>query len=212
MKFMKLSITLGLIVLFVTATAQQGADVLLKKVIDKTKTYSSIKVDFEYRMLNEDAGIDEMKEGVVYIKDDAYKLVMVGQTVISDGQTIWTYLEDSDEVMVSSATEGEENITPSSMLTSYYDDHKISYQSNRRKENEGLKTVELRPQTGKKFVKIQITIDEDKLQIESFSIFDSGGNEFIYTIKSMKEMGMMDDGFFTFKESDYPDVEVIDMR
>lgn len=212
MNFIKSSITLGLILLFVTATAQQDADALLKKVIDKTKAYNSIKVDFEYRMLNEDAGIDEMKEGVVFIKGDAYKLIMVGQTVISDGQTIWTYLEDSEEVMVSSATEGEENITPSSMLTSYYADHKISYQSSRIKEQEGLKTVELRPQTGKKFVKIQITIDENKLQIKSLSIFDSGGNEFVYTIKSMKEMGVMEDNFFTFDESAYPDVEVIDMR
>ncbi len=212
MKLMKSALTLSLMLLFSSVFAQQNADELLKKVIDKTKTYSALKIDFEYRMLNTDAGIDEVKEGVVYVKGDAYKLIMAGQTVISDGKTIWTYLEDSEEVMVSDAAEGEDNITPSRILTSYYEDHKISYVKNRRNEVVGQETVELKPQEGKKFVKIQITIDTDNLQIKSFSIFDNGGNEFVYKLKSMEEMKVIEADFFTFNKADYPDVDVIDMR
>ncbi|MDY0076616.1 MAG: outer membrane lipoprotein carrier protein LolA [Bacteroidales bacterium] len=209
---MKSALTLSLMLLFSSVFAQQNADELLKKVIDKTKTYSALKIDFEYRMLNTDAGIDEVKEGVVNVKGDAYKLIMAGQTVISDGKTIWTYLEDSEEVMVSDAAEGEDNITPSRILTSYYEDHKISYVKNRRNEVVGQETVELKPQEGKKFVKIQITIDTDNLQIKSFSIFDNGGNEFVYKLKSMEEMKVIEADFFTFNKADYPDVDVIDMR
>lgn len=212
MKLMKSALTLSLMLLFSSVFAQQNADELLKKVIDKTKTYSALKIDFEYRMLNTDAGIDEVKEGVVNVKGDAYKLIMAGQTVISDGKTIWTYLEDSEEVMVSDAAEGEDNITPSRILTSYYEDHKISYVKNRRNEVVGQETVELKPQEGKKFVKIQITIDTDNLQIKSFSIFDNGGNEFVYKLKSMEEMKVIEADFFTFNKADYPDVDVIDMR
>lgn len=212
MKLMKSYLTLSLILLFGSVFAQQSADELLKKVINKTKAYSTLKVDFEYRMLNADAGIDEVKEGVVYVKGDAYKLVMAGQTVISDGKTIWTYLEDSEEVMISNAAEGEDNITPSSILTSYYEDHKISYLTNRRNEVEGLETLELKPQEGKKFVKIHITIDKAKLQIKSFSIFDNGGNEFIYSLNAMEEMKETQENFFTFDEAAYPEVDVIDMR
>jgi outer membrane lipoprotein-sorting protein len=212
MKLIKTAFLLSLILFVSHVFAQQVADVLLKKVIDKTKSYSGIKVDFDYRMLNTDAGIDEVKNGVVYVKDDAYKLVMSGQTVISDGQTIWTYLEDSEEVMISEAVEGKDNITPSSILTSYYEDHKISYVNSRRDEVPGQKTIELKPNEGKKFAKIQITIDEDKLQIKSFSIFDNGGNEFVYSLNSLEEMAMPDNNFFTFDEAAYPDVDVIDMR
>jgi len=212
MKLIKTALSLSLIVLFSNVFAQLDADVLLKKVIDKTKSYSAIKVDFEYRMLNTDAGIDEVKEGIVYVKDDAYKLIMAGQTVISDGETIWTYLEDSEEVMISDAAEGEDNITPSRILTSYYEDHKISYVNTRKEEVSGQKTIELKPQEGKKFAKIQITIDEDKLQIKSFSIFDNGGNEFVYSLNSMEETKDVNENFFTFDETAYPDVDVIDMR
>lgn len=194
-------------------SAQDTAEELLKKVIDQTKAYPAMKVDFDYRMVNQEAGIDEMKSGEVYIQGDAYKLVMAGQTVISNGSTIWTVLGDSEEVMVSDAQEGEENITPSRLLTSYYDDHKISYyQAGRRNQNPEIRTIELKPESGKKFSRIHIDIEEKGLRIKQFTIFDSGGNEFMYVIKKLDEKFLPEDGFFEYDESDYPDFEVIDMR
>lgn len=193
--------------------AQDNAGDLLKKVIDQTKSFPAMKVDFDYRMINHDAGIDEVKSGEVYIQGDAYKLIMAGQTVISNGNTIWTVLEDSEEVMVSDAQEGDENITPSRLLTSYYDDHKISYyHAGRRNQDPEIKTIELKPESGKKFSRIHIDIEEKGLHIKQFTIFDSGGNEFMYVIKKLDEKFLPDAGFFDFEEADYPNYEVIDMR
>ena len=194
-------------------SAQDTAEEFLKKVIDQTKAYPAMKVDFDYRMVNQEAGIDEMKSGEVYIQGDAYKLVMAGQTVISNGSTIWTVLGDSEEVMVSDAQEGEENITPSRLMTSYYDDHKISYyQAGRRNQNPEIRTIELKPESGKKFSRIHIDIEVRGLLIKQLTIFDSGGNEFMYVIKKLDDKFLPEDGFFEFNESDYPDFEVIDMR
>lgn len=194
-------------------SAQDTAEEFLKKVIDQTKAYPAMKVDFDYRMVNQEAGIDEMKSGEVYIQGDAYKLVMAGQTVISNGSTIWTVLGDSEEVMVSDAQEGEENITPSRLMTSYYDDHKISYyQAGRRNQNPEIRTIELKPESGKKFSRIHIDIEVKGLLIKQLTIFDSGGNEFMYVIKKLDDKFLPEDGFFEFNESDYPDFEVIDMR
>jgi outer membrane lipoprotein-sorting protein len=193
--------------------AQNAAENLLRNVIDQTKSYKAMKVDFDYRMINEDAGIDELKTGEVFIQGDAYKLVMAGQKVISNGETIWTILEDSEEVMVSDALEGEESITPSKLLTSYYEDHKISFVSGgRRTEAEGIRTIELKPEEGRKFSKIQIDIDEQNLQIKQFTIFDNGGNEFVYSILALDSTFQPEADFFRFNSSDYPDYELIDMR
>ncbi len=194
-------------------TAQDTAEELLRKVIDQTKSYPAMKVVFDYRMINEDAGIDELKTGEVFIQGDAYKLVMAGQIVISNGNAIWTILEDSEEVMISDAMEGEENITPSRLLTSYYEDHKISYfQENRRNQNPGQKTIELKPESGKKFAKIHIDIIEQGLHIKQFTIFDNGGNAFIYVIKNLDDSFTPPPGFFEYDQADYPGYEVIDMR
>lgn len=193
-------------------SAQNNADELLKSVIDKTKSYSTMEVDFDYRMTNDEAGIDELKSGKVFVKGDAYKLQMAGQSVYCDGETVWTYLQDSEEVMVSDVNTGEESITPSSILTSYYNDYKISYVNNKENAEKGYKTIELKPEVGKKFSKIQIIIDDKKLQIVSFNIFDNGGNEFTYLIKKLIPNHPIDDRFFVFDPADFPDVEVVDMR
>lgn len=192
--------------------AQNSADELLKSVIDKTKSYQTMEVDFEYKMLNRDAGIDETKTGKVFIKGDAYKLEMAGQSVYSDGKTVWTYLQESEEVMVSDVNTGEESITPSNILTSYYNEYKISFQNHKENAAKGYKTVELKPESGKKFSKIQIVIDDKKLQIVSFNIFDNGGNEFTYLINKLQHDKIIADHFFVFNPSDFPDVEVVDMR
>ncbi|MGE4540128.1 MAG: outer membrane lipoprotein carrier protein LolA [Bacteroidales bacterium] len=212
-KMLKRLILIAIAGIALQLSAQDTAEELLKKVIDQTKAYPAMKVDFDYRMVNQEAGIDEMKSGEVFIQGDAYKLVMAGQTVISNGSTIWTVLGDSEEVMVSDAQEGEENITPSRLLTSYYDDHKISYyQAGRRSQNPEIRTIELKPESGKKFSRIHIDIEEEGLRIKQFTIFDSGGNEFMYVIKKLDEKFLPEDGFFEYDESDYPDFEVIDMR
>ncbi len=210
---MKTLILLFLVGMTQQLTAQDTAEELLRKVIDQTKSYPAMKVEFDYRMINEDAGIDELKTGEVFIQGDAYKLVMAGQSVISNGNTIWTILEDSEEVMISDAMEGEESITPSRLLTSYYEDHKISYfQENRRNQTPGHKTIELKPESGKKFAKIHIDIQEQGLQIKQFTIFDNGGNSFIYVIKNLDELFEPTPGFFEYDEAEYPAYEMIDMR
>jgi len=49
---------------------------------------------------------------------------MEGQVIISNGITIWTYLEDSEEVMVNDVDESGESISPTQILTQYNDSYK----------------------------------------------------------------------------------------
>jgi outer membrane lipoprotein carrier protein len=193
--------------------AQSTADELLKTIVDKTNAYESLEIDFTYIMLNEAAGIREEKEGKVYVKGDAYKLLIAGQAVISDGKTVWTYLEESREVMINDAEEGEDAITPGNLLTSYYNDFSASFVNVKENAAKGLKTIELKPQEGKAFSKMQLAVDEAKLQIDSFSVFDNNGSNFIYKINKMKTDVELQPEMFTFNPEDFPELEdIIDMR
>jgi len=212
----KISVTTILILSLVFSlsevSAQKNAEQLLKTVIDNTKSYKTLEVDFSYRMLNSEAGIDEIKKGSVSMMGDAYKLKMAGQMVVCDAKTVWTYLEDSQEVMVSNVEKSEDAITPSSILTSYYEDFKASFTNDKSNTAKGLKTIELKPNKVKKFVKIQIGINETKQQIVNFSIFDNGGNTFVYDITKMTPNTPMKDADFKFNAAEYPGVDVVDMR
>jgi outer membrane lipoprotein carrier protein len=195
------------------ASAQSTADELLKTIVDKTNAYESLEIDFSYIMINEAAGIREEKEGKVYVKGDAYKLIIAGQAVISDGKTVWTYLEESREVMINDAEEGEDAITPGNLLTSYYNDFTASFVNVKDNAAKGLKTIELKPQEGKAFSKMQLAVDETKLQIDSFSVFDNNGSNFIYKINKLNPNVELQDAWFSFNPEDFPDLEdIIDMR
>ncbi len=209
---LKTLVTFLLSFIYMGVSAQKSADQLLKSVIDNTKSYKTLEVDFSYQMFDGKAGIDEIKKGSVSIKGDAYKLTMAGQIVICDAKTVWTYLEDSQEVMVSTADKSADAITPSSLLTSYYEDYKASYINDKVNTSKGLKTIELKPEKVKKFTKILIGLNEAKLQIVNFSIFDNGGNTFVYDISKMTPNTPMEDADFKFNIADYPGVDVVDMR
>lgn len=192
--------------------AQKSADDLIKQVVDKTRALKNLKIDFVYSMVNEKASINETKSGILYINGDAYRIELDGQLVISDGKTVWTYLEDSNEVMVSNTGDGDEAMTPSTLLTSYYKDYKTTFINDKQNTSKGLKTIELKPTTGKKFSKMQLGISESKLQLMNLSIFDNGGNVFTYDLSKMVADSNLSANFFQFNPKQYPGVEVVDMR
>ncbi|PKP53994.1 MAG: hypothetical protein CVT92_01210 [Bacteroidetes bacterium HGW-Bacteroidetes-1] len=191
---------------------QRNADELLKQVIDKTRSYENLKVDFTYSMVNEKAGINEEKKGSLFLKDNAYKITFDAQIVLSDGKTVWTYLEESNEVMISDVEEGEDVMTPNSLLTSYYTDYKASFFHDKNNDIKGLKTIELKPSVGKKFTKIQLGISESKLQLINLSVFDNGGNTFVYDLSKMTPNVVLAKDFFQFDQKKYPGVDIVDMR
>ena len=62
------------------------------------------------------------------------------------------------------------------------------------------------------FKKIIITLDSNNLEIKDIHHFDIDETEFVYVIKKFVTNQKLPAEFFTFKESDFPDAEIIDMR
>ncbi len=208
-------ISLSLIALFFLAGnifAQKTADDLLKNVVEKTRALKNVKIEFVYRMINVKAGINESKRGILYMNGEAYRINLDGQLVISDGKNVWTYLEDSNEVMLSNASDDNESVTPNKLMTTYLKENKASFVNQAENSSKGLKTIELKQNTDKKFKKVQLGINEAKLQIYSISLFDNGGNIFVYELSNLTADNKLAADFFKFNAKQYPGVEEIDMR
>ena len=70
------------------------------------------------------------------------------------------------------------------------------------------------PKTKKHFdlINRRCLVFNDKLHIgDSFSVYDNTNSKFVYTINEFLEEEL-DNTFFTFDVSLYPDIEVIDFR
>ncbi len=135
---------------FVMAQSDKEAKKLLEDVINHTSSYKNFKADLSYTMVNVDMGIDEKKSGVIFVQGDSYRIEMEGQVIISNGITIWTYLEDSEEVMVNDVDESGESISPTQILTQYNDSYKAKFGNEQKSlRNANLKQICLNPKDRK---------------------------------------------------------------
>jgi outer membrane lipoprotein carrier protein len=185
---------------------------ILDRLTAKTEAYGTIKTEFNYKMNNVEADIDENTEGTLFVKGDKYRLMIAGQLVISDGVTIWTYIEDAEEVQINSVEDSEESITPSNLLTSYNDDYKSKFIKETFQYGTTVYIIDLTPNEGKSYSKVGVIIDKEKDQLLEITIYDKNGSTYSYIINSFITNLELDDAQFTFNPEDYPDVEVVDMR
>ncbi len=199
-----------------TAVFAQGKDpkatALLDEVSTKTKAYKTIQADFTYTMENKQAKINETKTGVLLVSGDKYKLTASGQVVICDGKTVWTYLKESNEVQVNNLENKDDALTPSKLLTSYNKNYKATIIKDRDAADPSLEAIELIPNTQKNFTKAVLIVDKTKKQVRAFKLFDKSGNIFTYKVTKFLTDVRATASDFTFDASNFPGVDVIDMR
>lgn len=209
-------IIIFLLVAFVTSNiiAQQDtkAKAILDKVSAKTKNYSSIKAEFAFRMINKSENINELQYGSITVKGDKYRLKLSGQEIICNGKSIWTYIEDAEEVQINSIPEEDEEdfLSPSKIFTMYEDGFKYKYVN----KKEDIEIINLYPENPeeKSFHRIALFVNAEKHQVAKVQVYGKDGSLFIYAIKSFDTSSTVEDSFFTFDKNQYPDVDVIDLR
>jgi len=185
---------------------------IIDRVISKTEAYRSFKAEFTHKMKNAEAGIDESNEGELTVMGDKYQLKIAGQMVISDGETIWTYIEDAEEVQINAVEESDESITPSNLLTSYNEDYKSKFIRESFQYGTTVYVIDLTPAEGKSYYKVRLIIDKEKEQILEITIFDKNGSTYSYIVNKFEPNVDVEESDFTFNPEDYPEVDVVDMR
>ena len=197
-----------LLLLFATqaVTAQNNAEALVRLMVDQMKSHKNVEMAFKYQ-INANGETTEAQQGKAWLQGEAYKVEMVEQQLISDGKTIWTYLIDDEEVMVSNATEGEDN-TPWKLLTSLDENYVATLTG---MDAKGNATIELANPKGQ-YRRITLRANPNKLAINSMDVHLEDGTKLIITVDEMKFDQELDEKFFTFNTKKYPKVDVIDMR
>ena len=207
---------LALITFGLTAQEEEKGDRKSNEILDrltaKTEAYKTIRVEFAYKMENQEAGIDERTDGTLTVKGDKYRLNIAGQTVICDGETVWTYIEDAEEVQINTVGESEESITPNKLLSSYNEDYRSKFIREDFMYGTTVNIIDLTPVEGKSYYKVRLVIDKEKDQLHEISIFDKNGSTYSYIINSFTPNTEVPDSKFSFDKSEFPGVDVIDMR
>ena len=197
-----------LFLLFATqaVTAQTNAEALVRLMVNQMKSHKNVELNYKYQVSSEGLST-EAQQGKAWLQGEAYKVEMVEQQIISDGKSIWTYLVDEEEVMISNATEGEDN-TPLKLLTSLDENYAATLTG---LDAKGNATIELANPKGK-YRRISLRANPNNLAINGMDVYMEDGTKLILTMDEMKFDQELDDKFFTFDTKKHPNVDVIDMR
>jgi len=207
MKKILLITTIVLATLMANAQDKKATS-LLNEVAEKTQSFEHIKIEFEYKMVNQSQGIDETLDGTLLSKGDKYKLDVAGQQIISDGKTMWTFLESVNEVQINEPMDDEEGFNPRNFLKSWSDRFKARILSETADET----LLELTPTEDSPFSKVHVKVNKRRNELVAITMFDGNNTEFVYNIKRFISNQPIADSEFSFNPQDHPGIEVIDLR
>ena len=190
--------------------AQNGdseAQLLLKEVSAKVKSYKNLKLEFKYVLENIEENIRQETKGDVTIQGDKYVLNILGISRIFDGQSLFSISAEDEEVTVSSNNTTDENtITPSELLSFYEDGYAYNLDIIQNIKGKKIQYVRLNPINSDSEIKyVLLGIDNETKHIYNLIEIGTNDTKTTLTINSFKTNQTISETFFQFDESKYSD-------
>jgi outer membrane lipoprotein-sorting protein len=208
-----LIVVLGLLTSIGNVFAQN--DPKAKSVLDemsaKYKNIPAFTATFSQTLENQMEDISDTFTGDIVVKGDMFKADVAGQVIINNGETVWTYLEEANEVTISENDPNTSEMNPTRIYDAYKEGYKYAYMAGEGSAK--YHVIDLVPENkNENFFKIRLKVDKQTNLLDKWSIFDKAGNIFNYEVTNFKVRNDIKDSFFTFNKADYPNVEVLDFR
>lgn len=208
------------LVVFITLLAQTAyaqydpkAKEILDAMSERYQKIGSFESDFSYSMENTTQSISEDFEGEITVNGDKYRLKMGGQEIINDGETVWTYLEEVNEVNIDNYDPSEGDISPTQIYNAYKRGFKYVFVEEESLEGQTYDVIDLLPEnTNNQFFKIRLHISQSDKTLKQWKIFDKNGTIYTYEISNFNPDAEISDAVFSFDTSKYQGVEVVDLR
>lgn len=197
-------------------TLDTKAKAILDGVSKKTKSYTTIKAEFNIVTTGPDGKTKDNIAGTMLHKDNKYKLDVKGQTIFCDGKVQTTYIKEDNTAQINDAPDPSksDNINPANIFTIYEKGFKYKFEKEEVQNGVTMQIVDLYPlEPGKKpYHTVRLTIDKVKQQIVGVKVMNKDGNNTTITVKSFTPNIEMPDASFIFNKADYPGVSIEDLR
>lgn len=187
---------------------------ILDKAAAAYENANGIKATFTMRTQSEAQQVNESLEGVIQMKGDKFVWQTPDMTTWFDGKTQWTYVPRNEEVNVSTPTGDELQFTnPALLLRSYKKGFTATYKGECTAPNgKSAYEIELTPKKKGDIVKAVLQIGKFSSLPAAITVETRNGMRSAIRISKLETGVNQPDSFFVFKEADFPDAEIIDLR
>jgi len=202
------------ILLIALSTILFAQDQVAKDVLDKlsaaTKSYQNMTIGFDFILENTSQNIKENQKGILVLEDHNFRLEMDAQTIINDGESQWVYLADMNEVQIMEHDPEDDIMSPNKLFTIYEKGYKYTYVGAKAENGKRLQIIDLFPEESGEFMKVTLAVDAARNQLHKITIHDKNGGTYTYLITAFSRDNTIEP--FTFDATEFPGVEVIDLR
>ena len=193
--------------------AEQIANELLTKASSKIKSFRTMEVEFTYKMENTSMEIVESMSGKVYSKGDKYRMIVGDNVFISDGKTVWNYLDDMYEIHINYVENMEGGLTPTTLLDNFDEEYRGRFVRQESFNGKTVDIIDLIPNTPQSFFKYRVALNANDHMLVYTIAYDRHGGTYTYTLGKTRTNHEIDDKLFVFNRADFPaDVDIIDLR
>jgi outer membrane lipoprotein carrier protein len=171
---------------------------------------NGFKADFQFVIENKQEGIAETDKGTIWIKNNRYRLNVLGTETYFDGKTQWVHMIEEEEVNISTPDEGDGmELTPYNIFTMY----KQGFRFKIVEEDATTATIEMFPDDkSQPYFKIRLVIDKVNTMFKEVSSFGRDGLNTTIKIGSYQKNVNLNDAEFVYHPEKHPNVEIIDLR
>ncbi len=197
------------------AQTDPAAKAVLRQVSATYKGYTTLQASFTLAIQQAQQTDQQAASGTIYMQPATgkYHINTDNQDLISDGKTQWMVLKEEKEVQLTEVDNDSDAISPANIFSFYNNGYKYVAAADERVGNTQLHVVELTPEdTQAPYFKIKLRINKANHLIHDVTVFDKGGTRYSYTIKDTKANPAVAADKFTFKQSAYPGMEIVDLR
>ncbi len=208
---MKRHLLLCMAALFsVLTVSAQSAKSLLEKAENAFVSAPGIEAQFTLRYVNQGGGL---QKGNISLKNKMFKLSTEGTTTWFDGKTQWTYVQANDEVNVSEPDDSElEAINPYAFISFYKKGYKLKNGPATTANGHQVYEVDMLAEKKTQDIwQVVLMLDKTTYQPVQIKIRQKNDQWFILNVTSFSKKSLAD-SYFTFKKSDAPNAEIIDLR
>jgi outer membrane lipoprotein-sorting protein len=185
------------------------ADIVLDKALASIKADLPVRMDYDYKVFDDNTELLLNDKGIIYIDDNRYALLMQDMKVWCDGETQWSYMREINEVYITDAAADEaQNLSPLYVMEHYREGFSRSAVS-----KDGFTAVMLKAMNEDSDVEcVLLLISEENYRLVSMIISMPGQGVVEIDLDGYVAKCGVDDDVFTCPLDDFREAEVIDMR
>ncbi|MDH4070164.1 MAG: outer membrane lipoprotein carrier protein LolA [Ignavibacteria bacterium] len=200
---------IALLFSFVSVRADEAAEIL-ERVRETYDDIDDARILFSQSVSFERTGLEQRSSGTLYLKkDDHYRLEMGDRTVVTDGNTVWSYSQSTKQFIIDNFEMDERSLSPEKVLTGAPENFGSSIIG--PGESADQIVLKLTPRDDHSFLTgMKLWIDEDGWTIKKVELTEFSGKKTVYQIVELETNLGLGKDLFVFSPPE--GAEVVDLR